>query len=122
MKPWPNRRLGNTGIAVAAKPWSRAITKDETDSSAMSNSPFCRKRVWRVIESMLVATVRSIPSGRTVPSLRARVISMSAHASVRGRRSVMAAFGFRVSIVGEPVDVLQDLRRGRFEIGDHGID
>ena len=34
-----------------------------------------RKRQWRVVESMVVRIVRSMPSGVTVPSFSARTIS-----------------------------------------------
>ncbi len=41
----------------------------------MSKSRLRMKRQWRVVESMSVSTVRSMPSGSTSPSLRARMIS-----------------------------------------------
>ncbi len=41
----------------------------------MSKSRLRRKRQWRVVESIAVSTVRSMPSGFTVPSFSGRMIS-----------------------------------------------
>ena len=74
-KPWRKRRCRNTGSAVTGTPWSRATMYEEPDVSAMSKSPLRMKRQCRVVESMSVRMVRSMPSGSTSPSLRARTIS-----------------------------------------------
>ena len=76
-KPWRNRRWRNTGMAVrsSASPLSLASRYDEHDCSATSNSRKRDTRQWRVDESMSVSTVSSMPSGWTVPSLRARMLS-----------------------------------------------
>ena len=56
-------------------PAERAAMYDEHDTSAMSNSRLRRNRQWRVGEAMAVTTFRSMPSGRTMPSISGRVIS-----------------------------------------------
>ena len=47
----------------------------DIDNSAISNSRLRSIRQWRTSEFMSVSTVSSMPSGFTVPSLRARILS-----------------------------------------------
>jgi len=62
-------------MAPATRPWSRATMNEEPETSAMSNSCPRKKRQWRVVESIAVRIVRSIPSGATLPSFNVRMIS-----------------------------------------------
>ena len=62
-------------MAVIAMPLSRATIYDEQDVSATSKCPSRRNRQCRVVESISVRMVRSMPSGLTEPSRSARTIS-----------------------------------------------
>ena len=78
--PAEKKRNARVREAVVARD-----TKEETET------PLCRfiplqKPGAALDRLILVMTVRSIPSGCTSPSFRARVISMSAQVSVSGRR------------------------------------
>lgn len=85
MPVWKNRRVVKTGMAVHVRsPLASATSREDSDSSEMSNSPnfSCRQNIS---DACTAVEVRSTPSTVTVPSSSGRVIALGVSAALSDR-------------------------------------